>query len=68
MPLLWFDFGSSDRENVNIKEEIRRRIWPSFAVALPTFTIGILASLVFSMLVAFMRGTYLDAWGSCFAS
>ncbi|MEK7880503.1 MAG: ABC transporter permease [Deltaproteobacteria bacterium] len=63
VPLLWFDFGSSDRENVNIKEEIRRRIWPSFAVALPTFTIGILASLVFSMLVAFMRGTYLDAWG-----
>ena len=63
VPLLWFDFGTSDRENVNIKEEISRRIWPSFAVALPTFTIGILASLVFSMLVAFMRGTYLDAWG-----
>jgi len=63
VPLLWFDFGTSDRENVDIKEEISRRIWPSFAVALPTFTIGILASLVFSMLVAFMRGTYLDAWG-----
>ncbi|MFZ3073190.1 MAG: ABC transporter permease [Thermodesulfobacteriota bacterium] len=63
VPLLWFEFGNSDRENINIKEEILRRIWPSFAVAFPTFAIGILASLVFSMLFAAVRGTYLDAWG-----
>ncbi|MCK4847184.1 MAG: ABC transporter permease, partial [Deltaproteobacteria bacterium] len=36
MPLLWLDFGRSDRNNVDIGSEIRTRMWPSFAIALPT--------------------------------
>jgi peptide/nickel transport system permease protein len=62
-PLLWFDFGRSDRNNIDIGGEVRKRMWPSLAIALPTFLIGILVNLTFSMIVAFFRGTYLDFWG-----
>ncbi len=62
-PLLWLDFGSSDRNNVDIAEEIRGRMWASMAIAIPTFIIGIATFLTFSMLLAYARGTYLDIWG-----
>jgi peptide/nickel transport system permease protein len=62
-PLLWFDFGRSDRNNIDIGNEVRKRMWPSLAIALPTFMIGILVNLTFAMMVAFFRGTYLDLWG-----
>lgn len=61
--LLWFDFGKSDRNNVDIGSQIRQRMGPSLAIAIPTFIIGILANLTFAMLVAYYRGTYLDFWG-----
>lgn len=63
VPLLWFDFGKSDRDNIDIAGAIKERMWASFAVALPTFIVGILADITFAMLLAFMRGTYLDIWG-----
>ncbi|VAV84595.1 ABC transporter, permease protein 1 (cluster 5, nickel/peptides/opines) [hydrothermal vent metagenome] len=62
-PLLWLDFGSSDRNNVDIAEEIKGRMWASLAIAIPTFIIGIATYLTFSMLLAYARGTYLDIWG-----
>ena len=62
-PLLWFDFGRSDRGNIDIGSQIRRRMWPSLAISIPIFIIGILVNLTFSMLLAFFRGTYLDVWG-----
>jgi peptide/nickel transport system permease protein len=62
-PLLWLDFGRSDRNNVDITSEVRTRMWPSLAIALPIFLIGIFVNLTFAMLVAFFRGTYLDLWG-----
>lgn len=62
-PLLWLDFGRSDRNNIDIGAQIRERIAPSLAISIPTFIVGILVNLTFSMLLAFMRGTYLDAWG-----
>ncbi len=62
-PLLWLDFGRSDRKNADINNEIRKRMWPSLAIALPIFLIGIFVNLTFAMLVAFFRGTYLDLWG-----
>jgi peptide/nickel transport system permease protein len=62
-PLLWLDFGRSDRNNVDITSEVSTRMWPSLAIALPTFLIGIFVNLTFAMLVAFFRGTYLDLWG-----
>ena len=41
-------------------------MWPSLAISIPIFIVGILANLTFSMLLAFFRGTYLDIWGVVF--
>jgi peptide/nickel transport system permease protein len=63
-PLLWFDFGSSDRNNLDIGSEIRTRMWPSLAIAIPTFLLGIIVNLTFAMIIAFTRATYIDTWGT----
>ncbi len=65
-PLLWFDFGRSDRNNIDIGDQIRTRMWPSLAISIPIFIVGIFVNLTFSMLLAFFRGTYLDVWGVIF--
>ncbi len=62
-PLLWLDFGRSDRNNIDIAREIKTRMWASLAVALPTFVIGVAVYLTFAMILAFLRGTYVDTWG-----
>jgi peptide/nickel transport system permease protein len=61
--LLYFNFGRSDRNNIDIGREIRRRILPSLAIAIPTFIIGLLVDITFSMIVAYYRATYVDFWG-----
>ncbi|MBI5587933.1 MAG: ABC transporter permease [Deltaproteobacteria bacterium] len=63
VPLLWFDFGRSDRNNIDIGGEIKKRMWASLAVSIPMFLIGILIDLTFAMILAYYRGTYLDIWG-----
>lgn len=60
--LFIFDFGRSD-EGRNIGYDIRQRMWPSLAIALPTFIVGILVYITFAMALAFFRGSYLDYWG-----
>ena len=60
--LFVFDFGRSD-EGRNIGYDIRSRMWPSFAIALPTFLVGILVYITFAMVLAFFRGMYLDTLG-----
>jgi peptide/nickel transport system permease protein len=60
--LFAFDFGSSDAGR-DIGQDISQRMWPSLAIALPTFLIGLLVYISFAMLLAFFRGTYLDIAG-----
>ncbi|GAA4330201.1 ABC transporter permease [Pigmentiphaga soli] len=60
--LFVFDFGASDAGR-DIGYEIRQRAGPSLALALPTFILGLIASVAFSLLLVFFRGTYLDFWG-----
>ena len=60
--LFAFDFGSSDSGR-DIGADIRQRMWPSLAIALPTFFIGLLVYISFAMLMAFFRGSYLDVSG-----
>ncbi len=60
--LFIFDFGRSDQGR-NIGRDIMSRMWPSLAIALPTFLVGILVNITFAMLLAFFRGSYLDTWG-----
>jgi peptide/nickel transport system permease protein len=62
-PLLVFDFGKSDRNNIDIGGEIRKRMLPSLAITLPMFAFSIVIDLFLAMMLAYYRGTYLDAWG-----
>ena len=57
-----FQFGVSD-DGRNISNEIQNRMWPSLAIALPVFVIGILVNITFALLMVFFRATYLDFWG-----
>lgn len=60
--LFVFDFGASDAGR-DIGYEIRQRVGPSLALAVPTFLLGLFASVAFALLLVFFRGTYLDFWG-----
>jgi peptide/nickel transport system permease protein len=60
--LFIFDFGSSDSGR-DIGADISQRMWPSLAIALPQFLIGLLVYVSFAMLLVFFRGTYLDVSG-----
>lgn len=62
VPLLKFDFGASDGGR-DISREIGARMGPSLALALPTFVLGLLASVAFSLMLVFFRTTRLDFWG-----
>lgn len=60
--LFVFDFGRSDSGR-DIGYDISQRMWPSLAIALPTFVVGLLVNITFAMLLAFFRATYVDVWG-----
>ena len=63
--LFVFQFGNAD-DGRNIGEDIRQRMWPSLAIAIPTLILGLFVSISFAMLLAFFRGTYLDLSGVVF--
>jgi peptide/nickel transport system permease protein len=60
--LFVFDFGASEDKR-DIAHEIRTRMWPSLALAIPVFLVGIAVNITFAMFLAFFRATYLDFWG-----
>jgi len=60
--LFAFKFGRAD-DGRDIGLDISQRMWPSLAIALPTFLIGMLVNITFAMLMAFFRATYIDVWG-----
>jgi peptide/nickel transport system permease protein len=60
--LFAFDFGHAD-DGRDISHDIRQRMWPSLAIAIPVLLIGLLVNITFAMLMAFFRGTYLDVSG-----
>jgi len=57
--LFVFDFGRSDAGR-DIGYDISQRAWPSLAIALPTFVIGLMVNITFALLIVFFRGSYLD--------
>lgn len=59
--LFAFQFGPSDAGR-DIGQDIRQRMWPSLAIALPSLLIGLLVNISIALLVAFFRGTYIDFW------
>jgi peptide/nickel transport system permease protein len=57
-----FEFGKGD-DGRDIGNEIRTRMGPSLAIALPVFVIGLMVNITFALLMVFFRSTYLDLWG-----
>jgi peptide/nickel transport system permease protein len=62
LKLFLFDFGMAD-DGRDIAREIKTRMGPSLAIALPTFMVGLLCYVTFALLLAFFRGTALDTGG-----
>jgi peptide/nickel transport system permease protein len=60
--LFRFEFGRSDAGR-DIGYDIRTRMGPSLAIALPVFAVGLVTYVSFALLMAFFRATYLDFWG-----
>ena len=62
LKLFVFDFGNAD-DGRNITHDITQRMWPSLAIAIPVFIIGLLANITFALIIAFFRATYVDYMG-----
>lgn len=62
VPLFWFEFGYAE-DGRDIAHEIRKRMWPSLAIAVPVFVIGLMSYITFALLMAFFRATYIDFTG-----
>ena len=60
--LFAFDFGAAE-DGRDIANEIATRMWPSLALAIPVFLVGLAVNITFAMFMAFFRATYLDFWG-----
>lgn len=59
MKLFAFDFGQSDSGR-QITADIYERMWPSLAIALPTFIIGLVTNIALALLIVLFRGSVLD--------
>ena len=59
--LFAFDFGEAD-DGRDISHEIKSRMGPSLAVAIPVFIVGLLVNISFALLIAFFRHTTFDFW------
>jgi peptide/nickel transport system permease protein len=56
------EFGRAD-DGRDIAREIRTRMGPSLAIAVPTFAMGLLVAISFALLLVFFRATPLDFAG-----
>lgn len=57
-----FDFGRAD-DGRDIAHEIKTRMIPSLAIALPIFILGLISYITFALIMVFFRATYIDLWG-----
>jgi peptide/nickel transport system permease protein len=57
--LFLFQFGISDSGR-NIGADIKQRMWPSLAVALPTLLVGLLVNITVALMMVLFRGSYLE--------
>jgi peptide/nickel transport system permease protein len=60
--LFVFDFGISDSGR-NIGADIKQRMWPSLAVALPSLVIGLFVNISLALMIVLFRNTYLEHLG-----
>ncbi|NQZ54382.1 MAG: ABC transporter permease [Piscirickettsiaceae bacterium] len=62
LSLFVFDFGQAD-DGRDIGADIQTRMWPSLAIAIPIFVVGLLVNITFALLMVFFRATYVDLGG-----
>jgi peptide/nickel transport system permease protein len=62
LKLFAFDFDHSDAGR-DIGYDVKQRMWPSLAIALPSLLIGLLANISTALLMLFFRNSYLDVVG-----
>jgi peptide/nickel transport system permease protein len=62
LKLFLFDFGVSDSGR-DIKYDIKQRMWPSLAIALPSLFVGLLINITFALFFVFFRTTKVDYFG-----
>ena len=60
--MFMLDFGRAD-DGRDIAREIRMRMGPSLAIAVPVFVLGLFAAVSFALLLVYFRATYLDFAG-----
>jgi len=63
--LFIFDFGLSDSGR-DISADIKQRMWPSLAIAIPSLIFGVLTNITFALLLIFYRSSYLEFAGLFF--
>ncbi|WP_430462325.1 ABC transporter permease [Thalassolituus sp. LLYu03] len=59
LSLFVFDFGKSDEGRV-IGADISQRMWPSLALALPSFIVGIAVNITFALFIVMFRASVFD--------
>lgn len=62
LSLFVFKFGQAD-DGRDIAADIKTRMWPSLAIAVPIFIVGLLVNITFALLMVFFRATYVDLGG-----
>ena len=62
LSLFAFDFGQAD-DGRDIGQDIKTRMWPSLAIAVPTLIIGLMVNITFALLMVFFRASYVDLGG-----
>jgi peptide/nickel transport system permease protein len=62
MGLFILNFGSSDTGR-DIAHDLAQRAWPSLALALPSFVLGMFVAIVVALGLLLLRHTRLDGWG-----
>ena len=59
LKLFTFDFGR-DESGRDIAEDIKTRMIPSLAIAVPTFLIALVTNITLALLLVLFRGTHID--------
>ena len=62
LALFSFQFGQAD-DGRDIGQDIKTRMWPSLAIAIPVFIVGLLVNITFALMMVFFRATYVDLGG-----
>jgi peptide/nickel transport system permease protein len=57
--LVVFDFGHAD-DGRDIGRDVRQRMWPSLAIAVPSLLLGLLINVTLALGVVFVRGSGLE--------